>query len=143
MTVELIWVSQIHRISDSKFEGRLDNYPQHITGKHYQSRVSFTRDQIRDWGHLSFDGKLYGHYTTRFLATSMPDEKAQKFCKSCPKILSPQTGKPLNPFSFAQISAPQASCPYHAHIQRTLTTSAPASANQDTAKAGQRPVFSF
>ena len=76
MAVELIWVSQIHQISDSNYEGRLDNYPQHITGKHYQSRVTFTRDQIRDWGHLSFDGKLYGHYTTRVLLTSMPREKA-------------------------------------------------------------------
>jgi uncharacterized protein YegJ (DUF2314 family) len=91
MTVELIWVSQIHRFSDSKFKGRLDNYPQHITGKHYQSRVTFTRDQIRDWGHLSFDGKLYGHYTTRLLATSMSREKALEV---------PQTGKPPDPFSF-------------------------------------------
>ncbi|WP_457645927.1 DUF2314 domain-containing protein [Profundibacter sp.] len=82
---ELIWVSQIHRISDTDFEGRLDNTPQNITGKHYQSRITFTRDQIRDWGHLSFDGKLYGHYTTRLLLTSLPREKALEILQ----ILSP------------------------------------------------------
>ena len=76
MTHELIWVSNSHRISQTSFEGRLDNRPRYIAGKEYRSHDSFSRDQIRDWGHLAFDGKLYGHYTTRLLITSMSRKKA-------------------------------------------------------------------
>ena len=83
---EVIWVSRFKRDAGG-FSGELSNEPNAMPGLHLGDRVTFTRDQIRDWGWMDgASGKLYGHYTTRVITRHLPPEQAAPLLE----LLSPQ-----------------------------------------------------
>jgi uncharacterized protein YegJ (DUF2314 family) len=74
-TDEIIWVTALRRTGNGLFTGRLDNEPNYMPGLTEGSPVDFRTGQIRDWGYLGADQKLYGNYTTRVLIDRFPTDQ--------------------------------------------------------------------
>lgn len=75
---EIIWVGTFESTNGTNFSGQLANQPNFMGDLNIGDTVSFSRDMIRDWGIPQSDGRLYGHYTTRVIAATLPaDEAAQ------------------------------------------------------------------
>lgn len=87
---ELMWVSPF-RVSGSdgngngngngdRFEGILKSVPQYNPALAWGQQVSFSRDQIVDWGYTQ-NGKRHGHFTTCVLLARMKPDEAAKIRK--------------------------------------------------------------
>lgn len=77
VTTEVIWVDSIRRKGD-RFTARLANAPNMLGKLRLGDTVSFSQEQIRDWGMTGADGRLVGHYTTRVVAGRLdPAQAAQ------------------------------------------------------------------
>ncbi|ALT76290.1 YegJ family protein [Paucibacter sp. KCTC 42545] len=82
---ELMWVSPF-RVSGGVngkgdgFEGILKSAPQYSPTLAWGKQVSFSRDQIVDWGYTK-DGKRHGHFTTCVLLARMKADEAAKIRK--------------------------------------------------------------
>lgn len=71
---EIIWVDTI-ALGEKGFEGRLANDPNFFDGK-TGDLVKYRYEDVQDWGLISSDGELYGHYTTRVLLADLPQDQA-------------------------------------------------------------------
>nr|WP_295077612.1 DUF2314 domain-containing protein [uncultured Roseateles sp.] len=83
---ELMWVSPF-RVSGSDGHGKGDSYegilksvPQYNPTLAWGKQVSFSRDQIVDWGYTK-DGRRHGHFTTCVLLARMKPDEATKIRK--------------------------------------------------------------
>ncbi|OYX40976.1 MAG: hypothetical protein B7Z02_17255 [Rhodobacterales bacterium 32-67-9] len=76
MEQEIIWVSPFTLTPDGQGRGKLANDPVAMPGMEIGDTLTFTRDQIKDWGFKGPDGHLYGHYTTRVLIPQLDAESA-------------------------------------------------------------------
>ncbi len=74
---EVIWVGEIKRTSDG-FQGSLQNQPAYVPELNAGDVVSFSEDMIADWGIVSTDARLFGHFTTRLLIGGLPEDEAEK-----------------------------------------------------------------
>ncbi len=92
---EIIWVSGFSRNTEGRYIGYLANEPNHMPGKQVGSKVRFTAHQIRDWGYFGKDGKLFGHYTTRVLLKTMPQDQAEPILDLLSDHPVPDRWKPL------------------------------------------------
>ena len=92
---EIIWVSDFSRNTEGRYIGYLANEPNHMPDKQLGSKVRFTAHQIRDWGYFDVHGKLFGHYTTRVLLTTMPQNQAQPILDLLSGHPLPDRWKPL------------------------------------------------
>lgn len=92
---EIIWVSGFSRNAKGRFVGFLANEPNHMPAKHIHSKVRFTAQQIRDWGYFDAEGKLFGHYTTRVLVKTLPDNQAKPILDLLSDYPVPDKWKPL------------------------------------------------
>ena len=72
---EIIWVAEAAR-AGADMSGKLANDPVHLPGLSAGDTVTFTEDMIADWGIVGAAGKLFGHYTTRVLIETMPEDQA-------------------------------------------------------------------
>lgn len=72
MGVEVIWVGPFRKDGDS-FVGALANEPVSMPGFNAGSQVEFSQDMIRDWIMPGPDGRAFGHYTTRVIASQSDD----------------------------------------------------------------------
>ena len=72
---EYVWVIPVE-IDGDRFKGFLAHDPMFIRGKRQWSKVSFSRDQIIDWGFR--EGEVsYGQFTTRAIAKIGPGLSAE------------------------------------------------------------------
>jgi len=80
---ELMWVSPFRvsgGVNGDGFEGILKSVPQYNPALVWGKQVSFSRDQIVDWGYTK-DGKRHGHFTTCVLLARMKADEAAKIRK--------------------------------------------------------------
>jgi len=79
-TIESVWVIHV-RADGSNFSATLDSAP--ITGTDVTSGkpVTFTRDQIQDWG-LTVDGRAYGYFSTRAMLPFLGASSQKDFLQS-------------------------------------------------------------
>ncbi len=76
MEHEIIWVSPFMLSPDGQGKGELANEPVALPGMQIGDTLTFTRDQIEDWGFEGPDGHLYGHYTTRVMIPQLDAQSA-------------------------------------------------------------------
>lgn len=74
--VEIIWVGPFLTLDKENFVGMFSNEPQSMPGQHAGDEVSFTYDMIVDWNLDRGDGRYYGDYTTRVVASRLPEDQA-------------------------------------------------------------------
>ena len=72
---EIIWVAGVSR-KGTEWTGSLANEPLHLTGLAAGDTVTFDQGMIADWGLVDASGKLFGHFTTRVLLETMPEDQA-------------------------------------------------------------------
>lgn len=72
---EVIWVANVAR-DGGRFTASLANDPLHLEGLVAGDSVTFDRDMIADWSLLGQADLLFGHYTTRVLLDTMPEDQA-------------------------------------------------------------------
>ena len=72
---EIIWVAEVAR-SGAAFTGTLANAPLHLPELNAGDEVRFGEEMIADWGIVGAAGTLFGHYTTRVLIETMPEDQA-------------------------------------------------------------------
>ncbi len=72
---EVVWVGEIIRGADG-FQGNLQNQPAYMPELNAGDMVQFSEDMIADWGIVSTDARLYGHFTTRLLIGGLPEDQA-------------------------------------------------------------------
>ncbi|MEP7009173.1 MAG: DUF2314 domain-containing protein [Acidobacteriota bacterium] len=75
---EHMWVTPFRQGARGAFQGTLKSEPQWIPGLKLGQEVSFTRDQISDWGYNQ-GGTLVGYFTT--CAMFAKDEKLRQQLK--------------------------------------------------------------
>ncbi|MEC3860425.1 DUF2314 domain-containing protein [Mesobacterium sp. TK19101] len=76
MDNEVIWVDEVRR-RGTGLRGELANEPVYFDGA-VGDHLDFGLDQIADWGVFGSDGRLYGHYTTRVIVTTLPKKEAKQ-----------------------------------------------------------------
>lgn len=76
MEHEIIWLSPFTLSPDGRGKGALANDPVAMPGMKIGDMLTFTRDQIEDWGFEGQDGHLYGHYTTRVMIPQLDAQSA-------------------------------------------------------------------
>ena len=76
MEHEIIWISPFMLSPDGQGKGVLANEPVAMPGMGIGDTLTFTREQIEDWGFEGPDGHLYGHYTTRVIIPHLDAESA-------------------------------------------------------------------
>jgi uncharacterized protein YegJ (DUF2314 family) len=74
-SVEFMWVNNLKRDGD-KVTGKLDQVPSFRPDLKYTQTVSFKESQIVDWA-IRYQGRQYGHFTTRVLIKGHPKEEAE------------------------------------------------------------------
>jgi uncharacterized protein YegJ (DUF2314 family) len=72
--VELIWVSDVKKLSDGNYSGRFANEPSDLPGN-IGDQVEFKQIDISDWMFMRND-KIVGGATIKALLKSMPKEEA-------------------------------------------------------------------
>ena len=73
--VEHIWVSDVKKLSDGNYSGRLANEPSDLLGKSIGDQVKFKQTDISDWMFMRNE-KVVGGETIKALLKSMPKEEA-------------------------------------------------------------------
>jgi uncharacterized protein YegJ (DUF2314 family) len=73
--VEHIWVTDVKKLSDDNYSGRLANEPSDLPGKNIGDQVEFKQIDISDWMFMRNE-KIVGGETIRALLRSMPEEEA-------------------------------------------------------------------
>jgi uncharacterized protein YegJ (DUF2314 family) len=73
--VEHIWVSDVEKLSDGNYSGRLANEPDDLPGKSIGDEVEFKQSDISDWMFMRNE-KVVGGETIKALLKSMPEEEA-------------------------------------------------------------------
>jgi uncharacterized protein YegJ (DUF2314 family) len=81
---EVIWMN-VDSINGDSISGRIANNPVHLPDLQKGSPYTSSRRQIADWGYTR-DGKLYGHYTTRVMLPSVPQD-VREYLR---RVLSPE-----------------------------------------------------
>ena len=72
---EVIWVAGVAR-TPSGMTGTLANEPLYMPDHQAGDVVAFDQDMIADWGLAGPSGRLFGHFTTRVLIATLPDDQA-------------------------------------------------------------------
>jgi len=75
MDTEVIWLSDIS-LAQEGMAGKLANEPVNMPDLHLGDEVRFSQEMIFDWGLAGPEGKVFGHYTTRVLLGSLPEDQA-------------------------------------------------------------------
>jgi len=70
-TKEHMWVMPFRASSNSGYEGILQNDPMQLRNLRRGSQVSFSKDQITDWGYI-LNGKSKGYFTVCVLIAKSP-----------------------------------------------------------------------
>jgi uncharacterized protein YegJ (DUF2314 family) len=73
--VEHIWVSDVEKLSDGNYSGRLANEPSDLLGKDIGDQVEFKQIDISDWMFMRND-KIVGGETIKAILKFMPEEEA-------------------------------------------------------------------
>ena len=73
--VEHIWVSDVKKLSDDNYSGRLANEPSDLLGKDIGDQVEFKQTDISDWMFMRNE-KVVGGETIKVLLKSIPKEEA-------------------------------------------------------------------
>ncbi|MCP5085642.1 MAG: DUF2314 domain-containing protein [Rhodobacteraceae bacterium] len=73
--IEHIWVSDVTVLGKGKFRGRLANAPVNLGRMKLGDQITFYERQISDWNFVR-DGKGYGYFTVRVIATQMAKDDA-------------------------------------------------------------------
>ncbi len=73
---ENIWVGPFLALDEENFVALLANEPRWMPGQHAGDQVRFTYDMIVDWNLDRGDGRYYGDYTTRVVATRLSEDEA-------------------------------------------------------------------
>jgi len=76
-TVEHMWVSPFKNFGD-KFVGILADEPEYAKTLTNGQRVTFSREDISDWGYVQ-DGKQRGGFTVCVLFKRMPQQEVKKY----------------------------------------------------------------
>ena len=74
-THEVIWVADFSTRDSKTFTAYLANEPNQLPGLTLGSKVTFSRDQIRDWSVIR-DGKGYGYFTVRAMLPRLSAQQA-------------------------------------------------------------------
>ena len=72
---EVIWVGPFVWDGNVRFAGLLANQPNFMGGLNAGDRVDFDISMVRDWAVAGQDGLLYGHYTTRVIASRLDGDQ--------------------------------------------------------------------
>jgi uncharacterized protein YegJ (DUF2314 family) len=72
---EHIWMSDVEKLPDGNFSGRLANEPSDLPGKNEGDQVEFKQADITDWLFIRNE-KIVGGETIKLLLKSMPKEQA-------------------------------------------------------------------
>jgi uncharacterized protein YegJ (DUF2314 family) len=72
---EHIWVTDVKKLSDGNYSGRLANEPNDLPGKNIGDQVEFKQSDISDWMFMRNE-KVVGGETIKALLKSMPEEEA-------------------------------------------------------------------
>jgi uncharacterized protein YegJ (DUF2314 family) len=73
--VEHIWVSDVKKLSDGNYSGRLANEPSDLPGKDIGDQVEFKQIDISDWMFMRNE-KVVGGETIKAILKLMPEEEA-------------------------------------------------------------------
>lgn len=79
-TIESVWVIHV-RTDGSNFSATLDSAPIARTDITSGKPVTFTRDQIQDWG-LTVEGRAYGFFSTRAMLPMLEASSQKAFLQS-------------------------------------------------------------
>ena len=74
---EIIWVANVAR-AGKQLTAILANEPVYLAGLAAGDKVTFDEDLIADSGLAGDAGRLFGHYTTRVLLETMPEDQAAR-----------------------------------------------------------------
>lgn len=74
---EHFWVTPFTRVGN-RFEGVLANEPKYVHTVKLGQTITFTRDEISDWGYVK-DGKQVGSFTVCAMFNKMPKEQADYY----------------------------------------------------------------
>jgi uncharacterized protein YegJ (DUF2314 family) len=86
---EFIWAEPVRHGAD-EVVARLMNDPVHLTDLHFGSEVRVKPELVTDWTYEK-DGKQYGHFTTRALASrATPEQRAEIEGVLAPTPLEPE-----------------------------------------------------
>ena len=91
---ELMWVTPFRRTTNG-FEGVLKNQPRDIPAMQWGQQVTFSKEQIADWGYTQ-RGKTYGHFTTCVLFERNATSDALKEKKDRGFVCD-RTGREISP----------------------------------------------
>ena len=80
---------------EGRYIGYLANDPNHMPNKQIGSKVHFSAQQIRDRGYFGANGKLFGHYTTRVLVKTLPQNQAKPILDLLSDYPVPNRWEPL------------------------------------------------
>ena len=74
--VEHIWLTDVKKLSDGNYSGRLANEPNDLPGKNIGDQVEFKQSDISDWMFMRNE-KVVGGETIKAILKFMPEEEAE------------------------------------------------------------------